>query len=555
MGNLWEVDPAYGRVITGRSKGSTRTIVVCKDATGDFVTLKDAMDAIGVDARFPAATTTNRYCIVVYPSVDGTGTTIYGENNPIVGKDYVGIEVVGRHEAARFRCLNDDDGLICGADVDYVGVHMTRTTPSAANKAGFKIPAGKADVDLHDCKASNFDALVWDDSGLMNQVRQFNVTSGSGVAIIRVTNGSMLYVVDVFCGSGATYTNCVLADGAGSAVNITAIHCFGIITNGLQVANGGEIVTSGGQVDGATNGIYALSGHIGVMGTHIHNCTNSLRVGASGEVDGSPHIEDSVTFDIITEAVGAIVKLTGAILDVSKLSIIGGSTVTFNQNPLRDTIASAQGPTGDTWIYGSYVQNLAAVPVNPVPTTQSMLTMNNHFVQVNITTLNVAGTLRITGTSYDPITGGTTPGDTEDIAIAATGWEVSSKRWDGTVTMSSVGGLDVILDGYSIEKFNNNNVGFMVSKFIAEWTPNNAVNNIRFHVERWTKALGYVTLLDVTYTNVTTLLDFSHVRDEVNWVIDSSQSPVRDQDFLLFRLRGQSIINKTRWAFFLQQED
>jgi len=50
-------------------------------------------------------------------------------------------------------------------------------------------------------------------------------------------------------------------------------------------------------------------------------------------------------------------------------------------------------------------------------------------VVLNVTTVTVAGTIQIQGTSYSPLTGNTTASDTENITVGATGWYKSTKCW------------------------------------------------------------------------------------------------------------------------------
>lgn len=111
--------------------------------------------------------------------------------------------------------------------------------------------------------------------------------------------------------------------------------------------------------------------------------------------------------------------------------------------------------SGSHHLAGVFEQEATAQTVDGVPTSPVISDMGRKHLMVNVTTLTTAGTLRITGTSYDEDDGSTTGSDTEDIVIdaAATGYYRSIKNWQGDVTLSSVGGLDCILDTYRYDSF------------------------------------------------------------------------------------------------------
>lgn len=94
-------------------------------------------------------------------------------------------------------------------------------------------------------------------------------------------------------------------------------------------------------------------------------------------------------------------------------------------------------------------------------------------LMINVTTIATAGTLRITGTSYDSDDGSTTGGDTEDIVIGTgnTGYYESVKSWQGNIVLSSVGGvLDCVLDGYRSSLWGHDGAVADAALKHLEWT-------------------------------------------------------------------------------------
>jgi len=141
--------------------------------------------------------------------------------------------------------------------------------------------------------------------------------------------------------------------------------------------------------------------------------------------------------------------------------------------------------------------HLVAVTVDGVPTSQNHPDAVNELVLVEITTLTAPGTLRLTGTSVSAVDGSVSPADTEDIVIGVTGWHSSSKLWIGTVVLSSVGGLDAVMNTFNcipvplIEDFT-------LQLVRVAWNSSGAVNSMRLLVEKFVPITGFVTVVDVT---------------------------------------------------------
>lgn len=122
--------------------------------------------------------------------------------------------------------------------------------------------------------------------------------------------------------------------------------------------------------------------------------------------------------------------------------------------------------------------------VDPVPTTQTVTDANNMHVVIDVTAMATAGTLRLTGSSISEETEEPAAGDTEDIPIAGTGFAQSDKKWIGDVVMTSVGGLDVVLDAYRVTYFDYLNRDFLFCGYRMGWKPNSVVWDVSLDVDR-----------------------------------------------------------------------
>ncbi len=143
-------------------------------------------------------------------------------------------------------------------------------------------------------------------------------------------------------------------------------------------------------------------------------------------------------------------------------------------------------------VLGVWEEHLSGAAVNG-GTPQNHVDANGHHVAVNITTMNVAGTLHFTGDSYDPATGNTSVGDTEDLVISGTGWARTTKYWDETtVVLSSVGGLDVVLDSVTMDS-EHHTQGKLVKMLDVYWTAQSS-NSMQIELRKWDPTNGLVVI-------------------------------------------------------------
>ncbi len=122
--------------------------------------------------------------------------------------------------------------------------------------------------------------------------------------------------------------------------------------------------------------------------------------------------------------------------------------------------------------------------VDGVPTTATVTDVNNMHVVVEVTTMSSAGTLRFTGTSITEEDDAPSVGDTEDIAITGTGFQQTAKKWIGDVVISSVGGADVVLDGFRVTYFDNLNTDYKFIGYRLGWRPNSVSWDVALDIDR-----------------------------------------------------------------------
>lgn len=154
-------------------------------------------------------------------------------------------------------------------------------------------------------------------------------------------------------------------------------------------------------------------------------------------------------------------------------------------------------------LFGVQGQVAAAQAVNG-GSSPTVTLMNRFHLLVNITSIVAAGTLRITGTSYNRDTGTTAPGDTEDIVIGAglTGYYMPDKLWVGTVTLSSVGGLSVVADLYKHGMYGEDLPDSDLIDVDLSCRSQSASNSVRLEIYHFDgSARTNVAILDITDTN------------------------------------------------------
>lgn len=188
-------------------------------------------------------------------------------------------------------------------------------------------------------------------------------------------------------------------------------------------------------------------------------------------------------------------------------------------------------------VVGRKDNRVVAGAVNPSPTTQSHVDANSAQILSQVTTFNVAGTLRLTGTSYDPDTQTTTPADTEDIVVAATGFFLSTKHWRGTIVLSSVGGLDVVLSTFFVVP---HLIGrdYTLDKLLAEYKSSGASNTSTITLQKFSTAAGYVTVFTETFLNITSMSQAKHIATSLAIAINESAG-----DYIYMFITAQRLID------------
>jgi len=274
------------------------TIYVSEDG-GDFTTLGAAMDSITDNSE------TKRYLINIQPGD-------YYETNPIQGKFHVSINAIGRHEVTRLLCNNPDQhGFIAGSDTEIVGIQVKGC--SGSNAAGFYISGSTRDVHIQDSKIR--------DCG----IGYLSTSTGSGIRLgssilsdgtvgigIKVTSGSSVYVNNFSTNDNVVCNTWVHCDGSGSKVTLMSAALQGRnTTNGIDVQNGGKVE---------------------VAGLQLNKTDVAITVGSASQVNGvAVDIEDSTTWDILTQVATATVRLSGLNAKTDKFSFFPGSDILIEQ--------------------------------------------------------------------------------------------------------------------------------------------------------------------------------------------------------------------------------
>lgn len=311
------------------------------------------------------------------------------------------------------------------------------------------------------------------------------------------------------------------------------------ITNGQVVyVNGSEAVENRFTVALAKADVVATSKVVGMATHDIENnsfgyittsgVVHDLNTSAFSDADTlwlSPDTAGAVT---VTEpsnpnkpvVIGYVEKSDASIGSVF-VSLINSALVTHSTRfgwAVPDTDNSV---VTEHTIITAKADRLAAVTVDGVPTTQNHIDSNTAQILVNITTMTSAGTLRLTGTSWDPVAGSETPADTEDIVIAATGYKQSTKHWRGTVVLSSVGGLDVILDSFLWDPFMFEK-DFIVDSIQVYYKSTAVANSSRIVVQKFNESSGFTTIVDETISDISDDTKGAHHFASLNTTIAES---------------------------------
>jgi hypothetical protein len=191
-------------------------------------------------------------------------------------------------------------------------------------------------------------------------------------------------------------------------------------------------------------------------------------------------------------------------------------------------------------IAGRLEARVSGGTVDGTPTTQSHLNANTGRVLVEVTTLTSAGTLRLTGTSWNADTGATSGGDTEDITVDATGWYESTKFWRGTIVLSSVGGLDVVVDSHFWQPYDLER-DFTVTGFTAGYKATGATNTSHVVVQKFTPLTGFTTIFEETINNIGNATTGGHERRSLSVDVDETNG-----EALYFYAEG---LRADNWVF------
>jgi len=548
-------NPQWGNALTQ----GNRIIIVAKDGTGNFTTIKAAQAAIGVNPSYPASSTDQRYLILVMQAADGTNTT-YHEANPIPwDKEFVQLACWGGPSGIKILMDNDDDGFVITArKCAFDNINVQRAAVSTAGKAAFKISAaGVGDMLFMRCKSNNYD-IGWLNTAGENRmvlcvIDGGAVVAGAGANFVKVTGGMMrcydcrvlapvtISSYSFYCDAGGLILyNCedtAVAPGAGTKA--------GSIYN----TNNGTVAAFNSWLSLGTNTIYHNSGYgTRLVGCYVTGGTNNLRGAGTGVIylEAGTWLSNSITYDIVQVAATCAIHACSTDYDVSKVSIVANST-TFRTNEIqeRDTIPYIAG----SWNLISEMSLQLSAQSVVGATTRDLTNMCYRMVFVNVTTKNVNGTLRLTaqagGGSYDPVTNTLTALDTEDIAVTTTGWFVSTKRWYGTVRLSAVGGLNIIIDGYKTGRADQN-VPFILrsAKFITNGTGGGPVFQVV--IEKWAQATGVTTVWDSNTVLGTTVVNgqqITFMRDGLNTTFNSDASL---PEFMIVRFVGLNNLGAIR---------
>ena len=526
---------------------SNHTIRVAKDGTGNFTTIKDAQAAIGTGS-YPASSTDQRYLILLMPAADGTDTT-YHETNPIPwDKEFVSLAQWGGPSTIKIVMDVDDDGfVITQRKCSFDNINVQRTALGTITKAAFKVSAaGVGDCLFNRCKSNNF-GIGWLNTAGNNRMMMCVIDGAAGVAgaganFVKVTGGEMR-CYDSRILSPVTISDYTFYCDNASLVLFncedTAVAPGAPKLGSIYNTNGGTVVSFNGNHQLGTNVIYHNGGYATrLLGCYISGGTNNVRGAGTGFImlESSTWLANAITYDIVQVAATCHIQGCSVEYDVSKVSIVANST-TFETNEIqeRDTIPYVAG----SWTLISEMSlQISALSVVGA-TTRDLTNMCYRMAFINVTTKTTNGTLRLTaqagGGSYDPITGAVTALDTEDIAITSTGWKVSTKRWYGTVRLSAVGGLDIIINGYKTGRAEQN-VPFILR--MAKFITGGAGVGPTFQVviEKWDQVNGITTVWDSNTVLGTTVVNgqqITFMRDGLNTTFNTDATPY--PEFMLVR--------------------
>jgi hypothetical protein len=140
-------------------------------------------------------------------------------------------------------------------------------------------------------------------------------------------------------------------------------------------------------------------------------------------------------------------------------------------------------------------------PINPV-TSQIHFASDFTQVEVDVGVLNAAGTLRLSGTAWDPNSCAPFPGTTvETFPINALGVYTSTYHWSGNVTMDTPDTLDVVV---TTETWAPHLAGkdWTLNHIGLWWRATSANNRLQVIADKFVPLTGFVGILDETVINI-----------------------------------------------------
>lgn len=164
-------------------------------------------------------------------------------------------------------------------------------------------------------------------------------------------------------------------------------------------------------------------------------------------------------------------------------------------------------PNGDVFsvgIYESDVMTAEQVTSAIIPTVLAAVTLNRHIV-FEVTTVTTAGSITLAGDVVNESTGAIAT-DTEVIAIAATGFYQSAKKFIGDTTVTGVTTTDIITDIHTTSYYDAQNNDFGISSVRFSFTPSGPAWAIDLEVSRVNS--------DGSRTNLTPLFNFASTDTE-----------------------------------------
>lgn len=149
--------------------------------------------------------------------------------------------------------------------------------------------------------------------------------------------------------------------------------------------------------------------------------------------------------------------------------------------------------------------NSGAALASGSPVTQAEPGYHTHSIIDVSSAVGLPFTIRLTGTSVNEATGALTPGDTEDIAVAANGYYQSTKSWITAPVISIVeAAKSCTIDVYRNTYWDRANTDFTIESARLEFEPDAATWSIRFAIYHVQTDGSMVAVDDVTMTNADT---------------------------------------------------